>query len=997
MNFLNALNKVEEKKLFDKKENIIKLSKNTKLLSDKKTRFYILDNFKGILIFTVVFGHFLFRYSEIYINSLSCKIVNYIYSFHMPSFIFISGFLSKSDNSRNYKSINRLFLIYIIFNFSHGFILYKYKNLKIKFMDPYHSYWYLLCLIYWRISIKFLSNQYFSIIISFILSILIGFSDDISSVFSIKRAFTFFPYFLTGYKLSKNYFEKIISLRKKFYIFSLLLFFIFIYISLKIFPFVETKHSMMLNNYKNYINDIKIRISLFVFSLLMILFNILLIPNSKIVLITNFGKNSLFIYLFHRIFTIIIDDKVFSQLKYEKYIIQFSFLFTIIILLIFSSDIFAKYINIFINYIYENLINNNINGKILVSFFFCFFIKLLLIKAFLIINLEKEKEQVFIKNSSLSIKLINNFNFENAIKISYVGDLLLLKDQVIYAKNKYTGKYEFDEIFHFTSDHFKKSDLTIGVYEGPSAGNKFKYSTSNIGDGIPLYLNFPDEFAESVKRAGINLVTLANNHILDRNIEGAFRTIDILNKYNITHTGAYKYKTKKNLLLLNINGIKFAILSYTSIINIWNLEKLYKNYQYITNLVPFTKNKYYSKIYQSIQEDFQNAKNSNADYIMVLVHMGSQFKHQTNSFQKKWNKIFSGLGADFILGAHAQAVQPLEILDKTFIVNCPGNFVNSFRKYDGDATSIVDLYFDKENKKFIGSSIVPMFIQEYKPKVFRVLPIFNIFNESLKLSEKDKNRVKIIQKIITKVMVRKKIPISEIKKEYFFINGSYVDISNNSSKLYKKVKKEYTNKKLYKLLDNSYSIAFIGDSITEGTKNNFHPWYEPLIYCFKNKKIINISGGSYASLLMVQDYKYSILKSKSDLYIIAIGNNDIRYRNPKKCAMTKEDYIKNIKKIVMLARKSNKKSKIVLIAPWLSNSNDINSKLNKKEKNKLLEEYTQSLQNYCIKNDFLFINPNHYIKNIISQNSSKYLLDYINPNENNGILLYSEAVLKNSI
>ena len=686
-----------------------------------------------------------------------------------------------------------------------------------------------------------------------------------------------------------------------------------------------------------------------------------------------------------------------SQIEYVNFIIPLSFLFTIIILLIFGSNIIAKIFNIFINYIYENLIKMNIKGKLIGLFFSCFFIKLLLIKSFIIINLEKEKEQAFINNSTLSIKLINNFNFENAIKISYVGDLILLKDQVISAKNNVTGKYEFDDIFHFTSEHFKKSDLSIGVYEGPSAGNKVNYSTSNFGDGIPLYLNFPDEFAESVKRAGINLVTQANNHLLDRNIEGAFRTIDILNKYNISHTGAYKYKEDKNLLLMEIKGIKFAILSYTSFINNWNSEKLYEQYPYITNLIPSTNNKYYSKIYQSIKKDFKKAKSSNADYIMVLAHMGFEFNHSTNIFHKKWNKIFSDLGADFILSDHAHAVQPLEILGKSFIVNCPGNFANSFRKYDGDATSIVDLYFNKGNKKFIGSSIVPMFTQEYKPKYFRALPIFSIFNNSIKISEKDKNRIEIIQKLITKVMIGKEIPISKIKQEYFFINGSYVDICNNSTKLYEKIKKKYMNKKLFKLIDNSYSITFIGDSITEGTKNNFHPWYEPMIYFFINKKIINISRGGYTTLLMVQDFKYSILKSKSDLYIVAIGSNDIRYRNPKICAMTKEEYIKNIEKIVMLVRASNNNANIVFIAPWLSNSNDKFSRVKENEKNILFEEYTQSLNNYCIKNDFLFINPNLYIKNKISNDSSKYLLDFIHPNENNGILLYSEAVLKNSI
>ena len=87
--------------------------------------------------------------------------------------------------------------------------------------------------------------------------------------------------------------------------------------------------------------------------------------------------------------------------------------------------------------------------------------------------------------------------------------------------------------------------------------------------------------------------------------------------------------------------------------------------------------------------------------------MGTQFSHQTNDFQKKWNKIFSNLGANIILGDHCHAVQPLEFLGNTFIVNCPGNFANSYIKNDGDATAIVNLYFDNNTKKFIGSSIIP--------------------------------------------------------------------------------------------------------------------------------------------------------------------------------------------------------------------------------------------------------------------------------------------------
>jgi hypothetical protein len=74
--------------------------------------------------------------------------------------------------------------------------------------------------------------------------------------------------------------------------------------------------------------------------------------------------------------------------------------------------------------------------------------------------------------------------------------------------------------------------------------------------------------------------------------------------------------------------------------------------------------------------------------------------------------------------------------------------------------------------------------------------------------------------------------------------------------------------------------------------------------------------------------------------------------------MNKTDYIKNIEIIVDFAKTNNKYSNFVFIAPWLSNPNDKYSILKESEKNKLLDEYSESLKNYCHKNNFLFINPN---------------------------------------
>ena len=80
----SRLNKKNKKKNIDKLEN-----KSVK--EEKKSRYFLFDNYKGILIFTVVFGHFLWKYSKYNRNSLSRKIVEFIYCFHMSGFVFISG------------------------------------------------------------------------------------------------------------------------------------------------------------------------------------------------------------------------------------------------------------------------------------------------------------------------------------------------------------------------------------------------------------------------------------------------------------------------------------------------------------------------------------------------------------------------------------------------------------------------------------------------------------------------------------------------------------------------------------------------------------------------------------------------------------------------------------------------------------------------------------------------------------------------------------------
>ncbi|MBQ9071786.1 MAG: CapA family protein [Bacilli bacterium] len=964
-----------------------------------KKRNLFWDNYKGILIFLVVFSHFLYSYSSNNIGSLVNDIVVFIYTFHMPAFIFASGYFSKSENSDSSKSLIKLLLYYLFFNTAMMFFLYFLKGTSISILNPYNSYWYILSLICWRLCIKKVSKVKGIIPISIILSLLIGYWSSFGNILSIRRTIAFFPFFLIGYKFSK---EKVESfLKKRNYKHYLLGFCLLVSFSILLILYIRnntiTEKMLLMGSYKNP-QDIIYRIIIFVISAIMIGISFLIVPNKKIPILTKIGRNSLLIYLFHRFITILFVC-VFPVNDYSIIYLLFSLIATVITIIIFGGEKINNSVSKLFNSISERIVSgtDRVSDILRIAIFAIPILVLIYNPLKTIVNKINE-EPIYPTTETIKVLDEDLKNYlDDSLTISYVGDLILLKDQVTSAYNEETDSYDFNDMFEYASTYLKAADLAVGVLEGPMAGDRISYSTSNYGDGLKLMLNYPDEFAEAIKNSGIDLVTTANNHLLDTGIKGAYRTLDVLDELEITNTGSYRNqeeKEEKDVIVVEIEGVKVAVLSYLSSVNGYKINSLYETNSHITSYIPYTSNPYYDEIYQEIKDDFVEAKETGADLIMVFAHMGTQFKHTTNDFQDKWNQIFSNLGADIILSDHAHAVQPIEYINETIVVNCPGNFANSYVGNDGDATALVNIHIDKETKEVIGSSIVPMYTQEYKTGYYRALPIYDIItNKELneELSVYELTRVEKVQKLITKVMINKEISVDHVKEKYYFINNNYY----TEDYLFLDEINDYEDNELYKLINDSKKVAFIGDSITEGTKNDYYPWYEPLMNSFNNKTIVNISKGGYTTKLIYSDYKEQILNSDSDLYFIALGTNDVRYRNKETCSMTKEEYIKNITKIIKLIKKSNKSAKIILISPWFSLSNDTVSKLNEEAKNNMLDEYSDALKEYAEENNYYFVNPNIYIREFLEdKDTSLYMVDFIHPNSTLGVKLYSEAVIK---
>ena len=65
-------------------------------------------------MFLVVFAHILFQLQDK--SELINSVVDYIYMFHMPAFVFVSGYLGKSERSHSFEGIIKLIFLYFIFN-----------------------------------------------------------------------------------------------------------------------------------------------------------------------------------------------------------------------------------------------------------------------------------------------------------------------------------------------------------------------------------------------------------------------------------------------------------------------------------------------------------------------------------------------------------------------------------------------------------------------------------------------------------------------------------------------------------------------------------------------------------------------------------------------------------------------------------------------------------------------------------------------------------------
>lgn len=253
-----------------------------------------IDNIKGLLIFLVVFGHVL-EFCDAGGNGFIIRLI--IYSFHMPSFFFFMGMVAKP----NHKRVIRNVAIYAVFQITYIFfnaIVLK-ESISLQFTEPYWILWFIVLCVYYDLLLivvdKLNVNKKLLFAVSLIVSLAVGYVQQIGYEFSLSRAFTFFPYYVAGmlfahseHKNERNIIVAIIT-----GILVLIPVFFNYYSILVLFG----SYSYADAGYNPVIKG-----SLYLVGFIYILFLYMYCPDRELPIINEIGKNTLPIYLLHGFF-----------------------------------------------------------------------------------------------------------------------------------------------------------------------------------------------------------------------------------------------------------------------------------------------------------------------------------------------------------------------------------------------------------------------------------------------------------------------------------------------------------------------------------------------------------------------------------------------------------------------------------------------------------------------------------------------------------------------
>lgn len=238
-----------------------------------------------------------------------------------------------------------------------------------------------------------------------------------------------------------------------------------------------------------------------------------------------------------------------------------------------------------------------------------------------------------------------------------MGGDALLHASVYNDAKKENDTYDFSPMLKTLENIIPQYDLAFYNQETILGGKELGLST------YPAF-NSPQEFGDNMLSLGFNLISLANNHTLDRGEKAVRSSLAYWRDKPALTAGSYEsFQTRNTPKILEKNGITYALLAYT----------------YGTNGIPVPKGKeYLVNVYtKTMLENDIKAIRDKVDLLIVSMHWGIEYEFEPSAEQKKYAKLLADLGVDLVIGTHPHVVQPVEYIGDTLVFYSLGNLISA--------------------------------------------------------------------------------------------------------------------------------------------------------------------------------------------------------------------------------------------------------------------------------------------------------------------------------
>ncbi len=304
---------------------------------------------------------------------------------------------------------------------------------------------------------------------------------------------------------------------------------------------------------------------------------------------------------------------------------------------------------------------------------------------------------------------------KKTMSLIMVGDALI-HDSIYNDAAIGNNQYDFKKMFVDIEPLIKDYDLRYYNQETIIGGKDLGLSN------YPLF-NSPDEIGSDLVDIGFNMVSLANNHSLDKGERGLNYSVNFWNSQEgVVTAGSYaSWEDRDNIKIHEMNGIKYAFLSYTVSTNGLYLPE---GKEYLVNV--------YSD--ELAKKDIESIRDK-VDVVIVAMHWGNEYTHTPTYEEKRIAQYLSSLGVNLIIGCHPHVIQPVDYIGDTLVIYSLGNFISSQRSL-GLAKIIglmvgLDIVVDQGKVTFENINYELLFTYDNRYKDFKIIPFSNLNNDIL--------------------------------------------------------------------------------------------------------------------------------------------------------------------------------------------------------------------------------------------------------------------------